>query len=166
MNPYAVAAMLIGTAAIQVIVAPHVAVAGVRPNLPLVVVTAWGLLRGSGEGIWWGLGAGLLTDLFAGTPLGVFAAGLTLSGMVAGMGERQVFRTHILMPALMVAANTLLAGMMAVGVMKLLDWPVRFGAMMTASVLPEVLYNIVVMVLLFPLLSRLSRRTESETVGL
>ena len=165
MNPYAVAALLVGTAALQVIVTPHLAVAGVRPNLPLVVVTAWGLLRGSSEGIWWGLGAGLATDLFAGTPMGLFASGLTLSGLVAGMGERQVFRTHIVMPALMIAVNTVLAGLIAMGVMKLLDWPVRFGTTIATSILPEAAYNIVVMFLLFPFLSWLSRKTEGETIG-
>jgi rod shape-determining protein MreD len=54
------------------------AILGVRPNLPLIVVTAWGLLRGSGEGIWWGLGTGLALDLFSGVPLGMFSGGLVL----------------------------------------------------------------------------------------
>jgi rod shape-determining protein MreD len=165
MNPYAAAALLVGVAALQAAVAPHLAIMGILPNLPLVVVTAWGLLRGSAEGIWWGLGAGLATDLFAGTPLGMFAGGLTLAGMVAGMGERHVFRTHFLIPIVMIAANTLLANVAALGVMALLSWPVHFGETMTSAVLPEMAYNIAAMFVLFPLLTWLSKRIEGETVG-
>ena len=139
---------------------------GVRPNLPLIVVTAWGLLRGSGEGIWWGLGAGLATDLFAGTPLGMFAGGLTMAGMVAGLGERQVFRSYFLMPAVIIAANTLLANLAAMGAMAMLDWPVRVGATMAASVLPEMAYHILAMLLLFPVMSWLSSKSEGERIGL
>jgi len=166
MNPYAVAAILVGVAAAQTAIAPHLAILGVRPNLPLLLVTAWGLLRGSGEGIWWGLGAGLALDLFAGMPLGMFATGLVLAGLVAGLGERQVFRTHFLMPAFTVAVNTLLANLAALGVMKLLDWPVHFGAAMTTAVLPEMAYNIVGILLVFPLMAGLNRRIEDRGIDL
>lgn len=165
MNPYAVAAILVGVAAAQAAIAPHLAILGVRPNLPLIVVTAWGLLRGSGEGVWWGLGAGLALDLFAGVPLGMFSSGLVLAGLVAGLGERQVFRTHFLMPALTVAVNTLLANLAALGVMKLLDWPIRFGAVMTTAVMPEMAYNIVGILLVFPVLAWLSHRIEDRSIG-
>ncbi len=166
MNPYAVAAILVGVAAAQTAIAPHLAIFGVRPNLPLLVVTAWGLLRGSGEGIWWGLGAGLALDLFAGVPLGMFATGLVLAGLVSGLGERLVFRTHVLLPALTVAANTLVANLAAVGVMKLLDWPIRFGAVMTTAVLPEMAYNVVGILLVFPVMTWLHRRIEDRSIEL
>lgn len=166
MNRYAAAAILVGVAAAQTAIAPHLAILGVRPNLPLLVVTAWGLLRGSGEGLWWGLGAGLALDLFAGMPLGMLATGLVLAGLVSGLGERQVFRTHLLMPAVTVAVNTVLANLAALGVMKLLDWPVRFGAVMTAAVLPEMAYNIVGILLVFPLMAWVHRRIEDKSVEL
>lgn len=166
MNPYAVAAILVGVAAAQTAIAPHLAVLGVRPNLPLVVVTAWGLLHGSGEGIWWGLGAGLALDLFSGVPLGMFSGGLALAGFVAGVVERQVFRTHFLMPVLTVAANTLLANLAVMGAMRLLNWPVPFDALMTTAVLPEMAYNIVGILVIFPVLAWVSHRIEDRSVEL
>ena len=165
MNPYAVAAILVGTGALQTAVAPHLAIMGIRPNLALVVVTAWGLLRGSGEGLWWGLGAGLATDLFAGVPLGTFGAGLVLAGGVAGLGERQIFRTNFMMPVLMIALTTLLANLAALGILRLLGWPIYFGATMRAAILPEMAYNIGVMLILFPALAWLSRKTAGEAIG-
>jgi rod shape-determining protein MreD len=164
-NPYAAAAIVLATALVQATAAPHMAVMGVRPNLPLVLVTSWGLLRGSGDGLWWGLGAGLATDLFAGMPLGMFAAGLALSGGVAGLGERQVFRTNILMPALMIVANTLLASLVTMGVMKVLDWPVYLVPALRTAVLPEAAYNLALMVIVFPLMTWLHRRTAGETIS-
>lgn len=166
MNPYAVAAILVGVAAAQTAIVPHLAILGVRPNLPLLIVTAWGLLRGSGEGIWWGLGAGLALDLFAGVPLGMFATGLVLAGLAAGLGERLVFRTHFLLPALTVAANTLVANLAALGVMKLLNWPVHFGAAMTTAVFPEMAYNLVGILLVFPVMAWVNRRIEDRSIEL
>jgi rod shape-determining protein MreD len=166
MNPYAAATLLVGVAALQAAAGPHLAVMDIRPNLPLVIVTAWGLLRGSAEGVWWGLGAGLATDLFAGVPLGMFSSGLTLAGLVAGTGERHVFRTHFLIPIVMIAANTLLANGAALGMMALLDWPVRLWETMTSAVLPEIAYNAAVMLLVLPAMGWLSRKTEGERIGL
>jgi rod shape-determining protein MreD len=138
---------------------------GIRPNLALAVVTAWGLLRGSGEGLWWGLGAGLATDLFAGVPLGTFSVGLVLAGGVAGLGERQVFRTNFMMPVLMIALTTLLANLATLGILRLLGWPIYFGATMRAAILPEMAYNVGVMLILFPALAWLNRRTAGEAIG-
>ncbi|MDH7489266.1 MAG: rod shape-determining protein MreD [Anaerolineae bacterium] len=166
MNPYAVAAILVGVAAAQAAIAPHLAILGVRPNLPLIVVTAWGLLRGSGEGIWWGLGTGLALDLFSGVPLGMFSGGLVLAGFIAGVGERQVFRTHFLMPVIAITVNTLLANLAAMGAMKLLNWPVPFGALMTTAVLPEMAYNVIGILVVFPVLAWVSHRIEDRSVEL
>lgn len=165
MNPYGAAALLLGCAAFQATFAPHLAIMGVRPNLPLVLVTSWGLLRGSAEGIWWGLGVGLATDLFAGTPLGTFATGYVLAGAAAGLGERQVFRTNVLMPMLMAGTGTLLANLSALVVMKTLDWPVYLLPSLMTSILPEMAYNIVLILLVFPVIAWLHRRSLQHADG-
>lgn len=60
---------------------------GARPDLVLVLVATWALLRGAKEGGWAGLCGGLLLDLFSLTPFGLHALVLGVLGTLIGLGQ-------------------------------------------------------------------------------
>lgn len=64
---------------LQTAVLPHFPILGYVPSLPFLVVVAWGLLRGTNEGVAWAFIAGVLVDLFSAAPTG----GSALTYMVA-----------------------------------------------------------------------------------
>jgi len=68
------------------------------PDLMLLVVVSWSLLRGTREGLQWALGGGLLLDLLSGGPLGATVLALALSSVITGMGELNVFRDSLWLP--------------------------------------------------------------------
>ena len=47
--------------------------ASISPNLMIVVVSAFGFMRGKKEGLWIGFFTGLLLDIFTGSILGFYA---------------------------------------------------------------------------------------------
>ena len=49
------------------------AFASISPNLMIVVVSAFGFMRGKKEGLWIGFFTGLLLDIFTGSILGFYA---------------------------------------------------------------------------------------------
>ncbi|HID87983.1 MAG TPA: rod shape-determining protein MreD, partial [Anaerolineae bacterium] len=53
MNPYATIGLLVGIALLQTSFVPHLSIRGVKPDLMLMAVVSWSLLRGAGEGIAW-----------------------------------------------------------------------------------------------------------------
>jgi rod shape-determining protein MreD len=77
---------------------PSLSWSGVMPDLMLLVVVSWSLLRGTREGLLWALGGGLLLDLMSGGPFGVAVVSLALSSVIIGMGELNVARDSLWLP--------------------------------------------------------------------
>ena len=66
-----------------------------RPDAVLVVVLAWSMLRGSGEGACVGFLGGVLLDSAAYTQFGISAALLGLLGYSTGLPEVNVYRGNL-----------------------------------------------------------------------
>ena len=59
--------------------------AGIAPNLLIIVVSAFGLMRGKKEGLLVGFFCGLLVDIFFGFYLGVYALLYLYVGSIYGL---------------------------------------------------------------------------------
>jgi rod shape-determining protein MreD len=70
--------------AVQAVLAPHLAVAGVDPDLPLVAALVIALQAGPSRGALAGVFVGLSLDLLQGSRLGLFALAAGLAGWVCG----------------------------------------------------------------------------------
>jgi len=78
------AAALVTVLAAHGALAPHLAVSGAAPDLPLVAVVAVAAGCGARPGAAFGFAAGLGADLFLATPLGTAALAYTAVGHVVG----------------------------------------------------------------------------------
>lgn len=87
---------------------PHLAVWGVFPDLPLLIVVSWSLQRGAREGAVWGFIAGITIDLFSGAPFGAATLSLTIVGFLSGLGQAAAFRAHVALPLLAMFLATIL----------------------------------------------------------
>jgi rod shape-determining protein MreD len=101
MTIYLVIPLLALVGLIQATFVPRLAVWGVFPDLPLVLVVSWGLLRGPRQGLLWGFVAGIIVDLFSGAPFGAATVPLMAVGFIAGLGQTIVFRNFLLPPLAM-----------------------------------------------------------------
>jgi rod shape-determining protein MreD len=62
---------------------------GARPDLMLLVVLAWAVVRGTDEGAVWGFIGGLVVDLLSGGSLGAMALALLVVAFLAGQSWGQ-----------------------------------------------------------------------------
>jgi rod shape-determining protein MreD len=93
---FAIATGLAAVAAlIQSLTGPSLPLVRGRPDLVIVVVLAWSMLRGSGEGAFAGFVGGVLLDSVSYTPFGVNAALLGLLGYFTGLPEVNVYRGNL-----------------------------------------------------------------------
>ena len=83
---------------LQVMLAPHLAVFGVVPNLFLLVVITLSFVEGPVAGAVAGFAAGLLFDLLGAEPVGAWALVLTVTGYVGGMLQENLFAEGWLAP--------------------------------------------------------------------
>src|SRR6202048_1988687 len=89
------AGLLAGAALVQSVMGSSLPLVRGRPDLVLVVVLAWAMLRGSGEGAFVGFLGGALLDSVTYTQFGVNSALLGLLGYFTGLPEVNVYRGNL-----------------------------------------------------------------------
>jgi rod shape-determining protein MreD len=87
--------LLAAAALLQSLLGPSLPIVRGRPDFVLVIVLAWSMLRGSGEGALAGFLGGVLLDSVAYTPFGVNAALLGLLGYTTGLPEVNIYRGNL-----------------------------------------------------------------------
>lgn len=68
---------------------------GARPDLVLLMVLAWSMLRGLSEGSIGGIAGGLALDLLSAAPFGLHTGLLGLIGSLTALGEAHLYRGNI-----------------------------------------------------------------------
>ncbi len=123
----------------QTAVLPRFPIAGVVPQLPLLIALAWGLLRGANDGAVWGFIAGLCLDIFSVGPMGATALTFMVSILAVSLVGRALPRNRYLMPILLAALATLIFSILNIGVMSLFGY--RTSATVLAILIPETLLH-------------------------
>lgn len=131
-------------------------VGGGRPNLVLLMVLAWGWLRGIEEGAMAGLAGGLALDLVSGTPFGLYTAILTVIGTVAAVGEATLYRGSLVLISSAVLATVAYHGAFVL-LLQALGWTMPGFIVLIRGLAPTVLFNVVLMPIVWVLAQRLFR---------
>jgi rod shape-determining protein MreD len=120
---------------------PTLRVAGVSPDLPLILVVLLALRRGPEFGCLAGFATGLLQDAASGGLIGVQALTKGLIGFLIGAvaGRLRVTQPLVQVPGLVLLSVA--EGMVRFTLLKLFQFPAAFGEVMAYVVLPQALYN-------------------------
>jgi rod shape-determining protein MreD len=156
---YVTMPLLAAIALIQSTTLPYVIILGVKPELMLIVVVSWSLLRGSEEGMVWALIGGVGLDLFSGAPFGTITVALLVVSFLSGLGESSVFRTHIALPLVTALVTTVIYDLVILVILALTGRPVAWMDSVVHIVLPSTLVNTLLMPLVFWPLQWLHRKT-------
>ncbi len=159
-------AMIVLAQVMQGVVAPHLAVARLKPDLVLLTTLAYGLLYGPAAGGRFGLVSGLLQDLLLGRYLGVFALTRMTAGYLAGVAERRLYRESLLILIATGAATSIFADLLFMLLMGATGYPLDPLADMGRVILPAALYNGLMAPLIYRAVRRIRRwelaRTRTE----
>lgn len=166
MSFYLTFPLLTGVALVQATLLSRISVLGAPPNLMLLVVLVWTVVRGIDEGLVWAFMGGLMLDLLSGGPLASMALALLAAAYLAGqsLGEEvgsQAVRLMILTVLGAVAYHLVL--------LILLNWSghvVEWGSALVRVAGPSVLLNALIVPFLLPPLTWLERATGEEGLAL
>ncbi len=165
MTIYLVVPLLLAAALLQTCVVPHLAVWGVFPDLPLLLVVNWSLVQGAREGIIWGFVAGASMDLLSGAPFGAATLSLMTVGLLSGLASATVVRAQLVLPPVTVFLATLAFDLVFLSVVQLAGQPVDWGGTLLRIALPSALFNAILTPLFFWMAHMLDRwiaRREME----
>jgi rod shape-determining protein MreD len=165
MTAYLTFGFLLVLALLQSTTMPHITVLGVHPDLMLMAVASWSLLRGAEEGMLWALIGGIALDLFSGARFGVATLSLLIVGFLSSLGQRNVFRLDLVLPILVIPLATLVYNGVTLALLDVLGWPVHWGESLVRVILPCVLVNTLGMPIVYLILRVLHRRTGREEIS-
>jgi len=161
---YLFVALLLIVALLQATFLPQLRILGVKPELMLLSVLSWSLLRGAEEGLVWAFLGGLMLDLFSGGPLGASTLALLAVSFLSGLIEPAVAHTSFLLPLVVALGGTLLYQGLFLSVVQLTRGTVLWGDSLLRVTLPSLAVNTLLMPVVFQALAWLDRKTSRPEI--
>ncbi len=134
--------------------------ANISPNLLLIVVTSFALMRGKTEGMYIGFFSGLLIDIFCGFYLGIYALLYMYIGYIAGLFQKRFYPEDIKQPMLLIAGTDLAVNLITYLVMFLTRNRYDFFYYLFHIMIPELVYTMVITIFLYFLLLKINQKLE------
>ncbi|MDQ6747301.1 MAG: rod shape-determining protein MreD [Candidatus Dormibacteraeota bacterium] len=150
--------MLVLLAMMQTSLVPGLQVGPAAPQLVLVWVVCWAVIRGRGAALPWAIAGGLILDLLSQMPPGAHLLALTAVTYLADLGHRVMQGSTALFAGAAVFAGSLLYGLILLGALALVGRHPDIATATVLGVMPGALYNLAVLVPVFLLLRGLDRR--------
>lgn len=140
-------------------------IAGVMPNLFVILVFYIGLFSGRGMGLTYGIIFGIVLDLLIGENVGMTAIMLGIIGIIGGVLDKNFSKDSRITIMLMVIVNTIIY---EVG-MYILRYAILDSSIEIISFLKiliaEVVFNILITIILYPLIQKTGHFIENEYKG-
>ena len=135
--------------------------ANISPNLLIIVVSAFGFMRGKREGMYIGFFCGLLMDIFFGHYLGVYALLYMYVGYINGFFQKRFYPEDIKLPLVLIGGSDLLVNLFIYIFMFLFRSRFDFGYYLLAIIIPELVYTMVITILLYSMLPKVNQKLEA-----
>lgn len=136
--------------------------AGIVPNLMIILTSAFGFMRGEKEGIVIGFFCGLLSDVFFGDILGFYALILMYIGFLNGKFSRIFYPEDIKLPIALISISDLSYGIICYVMLFLLRGRLDFTYYFMKIILPEAIYTIIVTLFIYPVVLFVNERLEAK----
>ena len=137
-------------------------IAGIAPNLIMIVVSSFGFMRGSREGMFVGFFCGVILDLFGGFYLGVYALMYMYVGYLNGIFHKHFYPEDIKLPLLMIGTSDLVFNVILFGVMFVFRQRFHFGYYLLHIILPEFVYTMIIAIFLYFILLKINEKLEEN----
>ena len=134
----------------------YMELAGVVPNLLLIVTMSFGLMRGRKEGLLVGFFSGFLVDIFFGSVLGPFAFIYMTLGYANGFFHRIYYVEDVLLPMFMITINDFIFNLLVYFIYFMLKNKLQFSDYLYRIVLPEMIYTILITLFFYKILVRIN----------
>ncbi len=145
---------------------PSISIASISPNLMIIFIVSFGLMRGKKSGLLIGFISGIMMDMMC-MVLGNYVIGFhgiiyMYIGYLSGYCYHIFYDDDVKMPVILTAASDLCYGLIVYTVQFLLRGRVGFFFYLRRIILPEVIYTIVLTLICYWLFLYINRRLEKS----
>ena len=153
--------LMAAVAVLQSTVLQFAAIAGVQPDLLLVILVFLANANGTMAGQVAGLAAGIVLDVMGLAPLGFYAMIYTLVGATFGITRGKMFVDPIFMPVVMLVVAVLVKALFAIAIASLFGVPGVTAGVFSTNFLIELGYTAVISPVFFGIL-RMARPLQID----
>ena len=146
---------------LQTTVFQSISFAGISPNLLIIVVASFGLMRGKTEGMYVGFFSGLVIDIFCGFYLGIYALLYMYVGYVTGLFQKRFYPEDIKLPLLLISGSDLISNLLIYVILFLTRSRYDFSYYFLNVIVPELVYTMVITIFFYLLLLKINQKLES-----
>ena len=140
-------------------------IAGIMPNLFIILMLYIGLYMGRTEGIIYGIIFGIFLDLWIGKTLGLTSIALALIGVISGILDKTFSKDSRLIVLLMGALCTIIYEV-ALYIMQYMVLSINIEILQFIQILLiELFYNVIIISILYPLMKFTGYEIENEIKG-
>ncbi|MBQ3513747.1 MAG: rod shape-determining protein MreD [Lachnospiraceae bacterium] len=147
---------------IQTSLLPYFSLAGIVPNIMLILVVSYAYIVGQKEGMLLGFFVGLLMDLFCGELMGPYALFYTYIGYFSGFFHFIYYTEIIILPLILIVGLDFVFNMGIYVMFFLLRNRLDFGFYFSHIIIPEMIYTLAVGVFLYKILHAVFRHKKPE----
>lgn len=153
-------ALILVNFTLQATLFPHFSILGVTPDTALVFIVCYAILRGDIEGAIFGLCAGFVQDMMAGTFLGFFALLGFLTGYVCGKPFRDFFKDNYFLPFVIVVVISIVYQLIVFVTTQLIFGRLDFWFYARTIILPKTIYTASLSIPLYSFLHYINAKLE------
>lgn len=135
--------------------------ANVAPNLLIIVVASFGLMRGKKEGMFIGFFSGLLIDIFCGFYLGMYALLYMYIGYLTGLFQKRFYPEDIQFPLLMISGSDFLLNIVIYFILFLTRNRYDFWYYLGNIIIPELVYTTIITIFFYLVLLKINQKLEA-----
>lgn len=126
-----------------------VALGGVAPNILLILTASFGFMKGQKEGMFVGFVSGLILDILFGKILGFYALLYLVIGFLDGFFASIFYPEDIKLPMFLISSSELIYCILVYLFLYLIQGRVKFGYYFLHTILPEIIYTVLVTILFY-----------------
>ncbi len=151
--------LLVMTYILETTLLQHIRIGGVLPNLILVIVISFALLRGQKEGAIIGVGAGLLYDITFGFWTGGRSLTYGIIGYFCGKLNKDFYRENFILPFMCTVMSSLFINIVPLLRFIMLG-KINFAFFIKTIIIPELIYTIIVSLVIYQLTYMINEKIE------
>ncbi|MCI8318450.1 MAG: rod shape-determining protein MreD [Lachnospiraceae bacterium] len=150
---------------LQSTVCQMISIASIKPNLLIILIVSFGLMRGRRSGMMIGFFCGLLTDLFFESVLGFNAIIYMWVGYFSGYFYRIFYDDDIKTPLFLISVSDVAYGIVHYIFRFLLRGRIDFFYYFGRIILPEMFYTLILTIICYRVLYMINRKLTIADKG-
>lgn len=150
---------------LQTIFFSHFTIAGIMPNVFVILMLYIGLYMGRTMGVIYGITYGIFLDIWIGKSLGLTSIALALIGLISGMFDKTLSKDNRMTVLLMGIVCTIIYEIVLY-ILQYMAFKTNVEILTFAKILlVEVVYNMLLIIILYPLMNKTGYEIEDEIKG-